>query len=146
MKSIFLIILTIISLQGCAQNNHMLNNDTVVEYTASTRGYFYKTTVTKNTITLTKDRSEIEIEKIDCKKEQWDNIISLINDIEVEKIETFNPPTTKRQVDAAAHTNIAIKINDAIYQSQTFDSGSPPVELEPLVKAILTLGKSVEKQ
>ncbi|UOB15921.1 hypothetical protein [Abyssalbus ytuae] len=144
MKFISLIFLTVITLKGCSQEKSAQENNIVVEYEASSRGFFNQIKVTKDSIYKSNDRSEKSMRSTLCTDSQWKKITAKIEGIDIDKLETLEPPTDKRTYDAAAHATLTIKKNDSVYKTQTFDSGNPPKEIESLVKAILTLGKTVE--
>ncbi len=119
-------------------------NYPVVEYEAASRGFFQKVRVTQDSISVANDRNNMR--SVPSTASQWSKINNALNDVEIEKIGTLTPPTERRTVDAAAHAVLTIKTGDTVYISPTFDHGNPPVEIELLVKAILTLSKTVEKE
>jgi len=149
MKALSMIFLLFVSTNGCSQDTETVKNkeganNLVVEYEAASRGFFQKVKVTKDSIFVANDRNSIH--SVPSTTSQWDKITSMLSNVEIEKIGTLTPPTERRAVDAAAHAVLRIKTGDTVYTSPTFDHGNPPVEIESLVKAILTLSKTVEKE
>lgn len=149
MKALSMIFLLLVSANGCSQDTETATkkegkNNPVVEYEAASRGFFQKVRVTRDSISVANDRNSMY--SVASTASQWNKIIENLNAIEIKNIGTLTPPTEKRTVDAAAHAVLRIKTVDTVYTSPTFDHGNPPVEIESLVKAILTLAKTVEKE
>ncbi len=120
------------------------NNVQSIVYEASTRGSFFQIKISKDVIEKTKDRSLKEINSKKCSKKDWDVILSLLEDIQVENINNLTPPTSKRASDAALHAQLKITSGDNTYTSAGFDHGNPPQEIEQLVTTILSLAESIE--
>lgn len=117
-------------------------NSAVVEYTATTRGFFQKVTVKNQEVFVTKDRNSDEIGKATkISDADWKELINDFKDINLEQIPNLKSPTEKRFYDGAAIANLNITFNDKIYKSQSFDHGFPPAEIEKLVNKINALVK-----
>src|SRR5690606_2236202 len=149
MKTLSIIFLLLISANGCSQDTETVTkkegkNNPVVEYEAASRGFFLKVRVTQDSISVANNRNSMS--SVASTTSQWNKITNALSDVEIEKIGTLAPPTERRAVDAAAHAFLTIKTGDTVHTSPTFDHGNPPVEIESLVKAILTLSKTVEKE
>jgi hypothetical protein len=56
-------------------------------------------------------------------------------------VETLKAPSEKRFHDGAAMANLKIVHKEKTYQSKTFDHGTPPKEIEKLVKKINALAE-----
>lgn len=107
-----------------------------VELTEQTRG-------TNRLITFTSS-SKIsslngEITSSSITPEQWQNIYTQANLINLEKISTYESPTTGRFSDRALASSIIISVDGKQYKSSSFDAGMPPKELEALYN-VLTNG------
>ncbi len=72
----------------------------------------------------------------------WSKILEYIEEINAENISKLEAPTTKRFSDAALASNITITKNGTDYQSSTFDSGNPPLELKKLYDEIQRIIKT----
>ncbi|WP_159479229.1 hypothetical protein [Chryseobacterium sp. 18068] len=72
----------------------------------------------------------------------WSKILEYIEEINAENISKLEAPTTKRFSDAALASNITITKNRTDYQSSTFDSGNPPLELKKLYDEIQRIIKT----
>lgn len=67
---------------------------------------------------------------------EWDQVVKAINAIDLEKIDTYEGPTTARFYDGALAATIRIHKDGKVYTSQSFDSGQPPKELAALYKLL----------
>lgn len=72
----------------------------------------------------------------------WSKILEYTEQINVENISKLEAPTTKRFSDAALASHITITKNGTDYQSSTFDSGNPPLELKNLYTEIQRIIKT----
>lgn len=72
----------------------------------------------------------------------WSKIVEYTEQINVENISKLEAPTTKRFSDAALASHITITKNGTDYQSSTFDSGNPPLELKNLYTEIQRIIKT----
>ena len=142
MKIYALILLNIFLSKGCGSDKQIDMKSAVVEYTATTRGFFQKITVKNQEVFVTKDRNSDEIGKATkISDADWKELINDFKDINLEQIPNLKSPTEKRFYDGAAIANLNITFNDKIYISQSFDHGFPPAEIEKLVNKINALVK-----
>lgn len=142
MKIYTLILLNIFLSKGCGPNEQIDMNSAVVEYTATTRGFFQKVTIKNQEVFVKKDRNSDEIGKATkISDADWKELINDFKDINLEEIPNLKSPTEKRFYDGAAIANLNITFNDKIYKSQSFDHGFPPAEIEKLVNKINALVK-----
>lgn len=142
MKIYALILLNIFLSKGCGPNEQIDMNSAVVEYTATTRGFFQKVTIKNQEVFVKKDRNSDEIGKATkISDADWKELINDFKDINLEEIPNLKSPTEKRFYDGAAIANLNITFNDKIYKSQSFDHGFPPAEIEKLVNKINALVK-----
>lgn len=72
----------------------------------------------------------------------WSKIVKYTEQINAENISKLEAPTTKRFSDAALASHITITKNGTDYQSSTFDSGNPPLELKNLYTEIQRIIKT----
>lgn len=66
----------------------------------------------------------------------WSKILEYTEEINTDDISKLESPSTKRYSDAALASHITITKNGSDYQSSTFDSGNPPLELRNLYNEI----------
>src|SRR5690606_11073355 len=55
-------------------------------YKVLSRGFFEMIWVTKETISISKDRNLIEVSRYDCPSEDWDELLALLKDISIEDL------------------------------------------------------------
>jgi len=110
------------------------------EYSAITRGSFKQVKIGDSKISVQKSRTEIE-ETVDCKKEEWNKLIDLLNNVHLENLSKLEPPSKAHQYDGALAASLTITKDGKLYQTTTFDHGKPPKEIESLVTYILSLSK-----
>lgn len=67
----------------------------------------------------------------------WKTLTSTASALELDKINTYQAPTTERFHDGALIALIKITATDGtVYESQSFDAGKPPKELAALYKIL----------
>ncbi len=115
-----------------------------IVYEASTRGSFFQIKINKDLIQKTKDRSLQKINSKTCSKQDWTTLLSLLETIPLEEINTLTPPTDKRATDAALHAKLKIITKTNTYTSIGFDHGNPPEKIKQLVNTMLSLVESIE--
>lgn len=106
-----------------------------ITYNALTRGNQLSIIADSNTITKIEDGAEIVI---NTPKYFWSEISNLIENITLNRMNTFEAPSDKRLYDGALHANLTITKNYISYNSTTFDHGNPPFELKDLIEKILS--------
>ncbi|WP_299526351.1 hypothetical protein [uncultured Lutibacter sp.] len=105
----------------------------IVNYNAATRGSSIKYEVTSSKLYYKDIENTIETKTT---SKFWEEITTIVEQINLSEIENFNPPTSDRNVDAALHATLSITIGNQIYESQTFDHGNPPEELKSLIETL----------
>jgi hypothetical protein len=90
--------------------------------------------------TLTKDRNGNEkLQPMTISKSDWKKIVEAFQEVDLEEIPNLKAPTEKRFYDGAAIANIKIIYKGKTYESNGFDHGNPPLEIEKLVNKITLL-------
>lgn len=142
MKIIATIFLTFFLAKGCGEANNATLENTIIEYTANTRGYYYKITVQNQMVSVSKDRNGNENPEVTKLSENdWNEIITYFKTINLEEIPNLEAPTKYRHHDGAAMANLKITYQEKVYQSQTFDNGYPPEPIAKLVNKINSFAK-----
>ena len=142
MKILSLLFLTIFLGKGCDDATAQDLQNTVIEYTANTRGFYQKITIKNQIVTVSKDRNNND-KAISTKISDAD-WAALINDFKEVKLETLNQlksPTEKRFYDGAAIANLKITFKEKDYETTSFDHGFPPKEIKKLVDKINSFSK-----
>ena len=113
------------------------------DYSAISKGTYIKFVITKKTISFQKDLNSETVLK-PCNEADWNKLMSSMKTIDLKHIGALKAPTEKRFYDGAATANLKITVNNTTYESQSFDHGTPPTEIEGLIAAILSLAENIE--
>lgn len=119
------------------------NNAYHVEYTAHSRGFFHEITVSDGMISVQKNQASKVITK-PCSTAELDKLNNLLKDIDITSLSKLEPPTKAHQYDGAPIVNLKVTYQGKDFQTQSFDHGNPPKEIEALVKEILSLSQKIE--
>ncbi|SHH07062.1 hypothetical protein SAMN05444372_11414 [Flavobacterium micromati] len=114
----------------------------VIEYTASSRGFYQKITVKNQTIMVSKDRNGDDksiLLKINAS--DWDELVSYFKEVQLDHLVKLKAPTEKRLYDGAAVANLKITFDEKNYETANFDHGFPPKEIKQLVDKVNSLIK-----
>ncbi|HMI07005.1 MAG TPA: hypothetical protein VK528_05640 [Flavobacterium sp.] len=142
MKILSLLFLTIFLGKGCDNGQKQDIDTAVIEYTANTRGYFQRITIQKQTVTVSKDRNGKDNPKAEkISDAAWKALISEFQEVNLEDLQNLKGPTEKRFYDGAAIGNLKITYKGKTYETNGFDHGVPPAEIEGLVNKMLALVK-----
>ncbi len=142
MKVILILVNLIIFNKGCMVSK--INEDAIsFEYSAMSRGQFLEIKVTKKTISIQKNRSDVAILK-PIEEKQWKALINATKFITIENIPTLKAPSEKRFFDGAAIGNLTVIYEGTIYKTERFDHGNPPKEIAKLIKEMLSISKNIE--
>jgi len=126
--------------KGCDGVTAQDMKTTVIEYTASSRGFYQKITINNKTITVSKDRKGNDksiLLKIDTS--DWDELVSYFKEVQLNNMSEIKAPTEKRLYDGAAVANLKITFNEKNYETASFDHGFPPKEIKQLVDKVNSL-------
>ena len=135
------------SLETLASKEIASNQDKSVKitYRASTRGFFEILWITKDTITISKDRDLIKTESYSYPYSDWQELMSLMNDLDLKNLENLEAPSKKFQYDGAAMATFKIDTDDEEFTTPGFDNGEQPKAIEAIVNKLLSIKNSVEK-
>ena len=140
MRILSLLLVVMVIGTGCSSQKKTDMTSTVIEYSAMSRGYFKKIVVQNQSVSVTNARDAQAVEnKIDEAK--WKEIVAEFEKINLESNTTLKAPTEKRFYDGAAIGNLKITQNQKTYESQAFDNGFPPNEIEKLVNLLVDFMK-----
>ncbi|MDT0558594.1 hypothetical protein RM697_08050 [Ichthyenterobacterium sp. W332] len=126
--------------------NARMQTSTTVYYEASTRGFYEKVWVTKDSLYTTKDRANKDVNRYACSQQDWDELMLAMKEVTLGTLNDIDIPSKAFQYDGAAMATLKIQEDDAIYSSPIFDHGNPPKQLSNLVKKVLYLKEMAEKQ
>lgn len=119
------------------------NKSVSFNYSAMSRGRFLEITVNDSIISISKNRDSKPVSKT-IDNEMWEKLNSLLKSINLDSISTLKSPTEARFYDGASIGTLKISKNGAVYESSSFDHGTPPKEIEALVKEILSISENIE--
>ena len=140
MKLLSMLFLTIFLGKSCDAEQKQEIDTAVIEYTATTRGFYQQITVQNQKFTVTKDRNGNEkLAQQDISKSDWKKIIEAFQEVDLDGMQDLKGPTEKRFYDGAAIANIKITYKGKSYETNGFDHGNPPIEIEKLVQKITLL-------
>jgi len=140
MKILITFFLVLFLGKGCDSVTAQDMETTVIEYTASSRGFYQKITVKNQTIKVSKNRDGDDksvFVKIDLA--DWDELVSYFKEVQLEHMAKLKAPSEKRFYDGAAIANIKITFREKNYETASFDHGFPPQEIKQLVDKINAL-------
>jgi hypothetical protein len=136
MKILSLLFLTIFIGSSCVSQKKIDMSSVEIVYSAVSRGYYQKIVVKNQMVSITKSRGEESVtNKINGA--QWARIVSEFKKIKLESIPQLKAPTEKRFHDGAAIANLRITQNGKTYETNGFDNGFPPAEIEKLVTLLV---------
>lgn len=121
-------------MRGCDKEAETDITSAIIEYSATTRGFYRHVIASDGTIKVSKERNDKEVPTTHkLSRAQTKAIVQAFNEINLEEMETLKAPSEKRFYDGAAIANLKITYKGKTYASQAFDHKNPPAEIERLV-------------
>lgn len=145
MKILSFLFLSIFLAKGCDSEQKQDIATAIVEYEANTRGFYQKITIQKQQITVSRDRKGANPKTEKISDADWKQLIAEFQEINLDDLPNLKAPTEKRFYDGAAIGNLKVTYKDKLYETNGFDHGVPPVEIERFVNKILSLVKKEEE-
>ena len=137
MKVFTMIFLSFFLSKSCdTQLNYEMKN-TSIEYQALSRGYFLNIIIKDEKLSII-DKRDGKPRDYNMTKKDWKELTDLYKAVQIEKIPTFKAPTEKRFYDGAAIGTLRITYEGKLYETQAFDHGNPPLEIEKFVNKIVS--------
>ena len=137
MKLFAVVFLSIFLSKSCTSQSQNDLKNTVLEYTANTRGFYQKISIQNQMVTVFKDRSgndkPVATKILD---KDWKELVGYFETVELDSLSTLKAPTDKRFQDGAAIANLKIVSKDKTYETSAFDHGFPPEKIKKLVDKI----------
>ncbi|WP_146185856.1 hypothetical protein [Flavobacterium album] len=143
-KTLSILILTVAVAIGCssAKSTSKLSKakDLSFEYSATTRGSSVNYVVTRDSIIQKENsRGEITTYKKPVDENDWNDLLTATEKVDLEKLSTIEPPSKKHQFDGAMGATLKITVNGKTYQTQTFDHGNPPEAIKAIIDNITVI-------
>lgn len=136
MKLIGIIFLSIVLAKGCNEGGEI--EKASISYEASTRGFYRIIKIEEKKLYVASTRGE-KPEEVKISKKDWSILVDAFKEINLEELPNYQVPSQKRMVDAAPHANFKVMKDGKIYESQVFDHGHPPLEIEGFINKLIAL-------
>lgn len=145
MKIFSLIFLTLLMSKSCSNQAQNELADSVVQYSADTRGYHLKIIVVNQKATISQGRgTDNPSEVIAISDADWEELVTEFKNINLDELSALKDPTQKRFYDGAAIANLKVRYQDKNYETVAFDHGFPPAAIEKLVNKVVSLAPKLE--
>lgn len=125
--------------------SNAMQEDMRITYEATTRGFYEKIWITKDSISVTQDRSHAQKISNTTSENEWDELMALLKEVDVKTLPNLEAPTAMRLYDGAAIARLSITQNKVETTSDGFDHGHPPKEIEAIVNKVLSMKEKFEK-
>jgi len=122
-----------------------MQDDTKISYEATTRGFYEKIWVANDSITVTSDRDHKALLRYATPEKDWNELMSLLKDVNIKEMPNLESPTKMRHHDGAAHAILTVGKGESEIQSNGFDHGHPPKAIEAVVNKVLSMKEMYEK-
>lgn len=116
-----------------------------VSYEASTRGFYERVWITKDSLIITNDRNHVKTVSHKTSEKDWDELLAILKDVAIDSISELEAPTSMRHYDGARFATLIIAQGKSEVQSSGFDHGHPPKAIEAVVNKVLSIKASHEK-
>jgi hypothetical protein len=143
MKRYALVLLSLVLSISCSAQPKNNLKKAVLEYTASSRGFYQKITIENQMVTVSKNRDQKQKEPITTKisDKDWKELIKYFKTISLDSLEMLKAPTQKRFHDGAAIAHFKVIYKDKTVETDAFDHGYPPEAIKELVTKINSFAK-----
>lgn len=140
MKKAIVLLFTILFFAGCAGQKKAVDSSIKVEYKAYSRGFYQTIRVENQMVFISKNREEKPV-AFKLSAAEWNSVILVVNELNLETLSQMKAPTEKRLFDGAAIANLKITKQGKTYESQSFDHGYPPAGIEKIGNKMLSFVK-----
>ncbi|MDO5978535.1 hypothetical protein [Flavivirga spongiicola] len=139
----FFILLSLVFADNRCSESKINQNAISFEYSTQSRGKYKNIKISKKNISVVNKRATPPHTKT-CSETHWNKLLKALKSIDVENIPNLKAPSENRFFDGAAIARLKIIYDGTAYESQSFDHGNPPKEIEVLVKEILSTSENIE--
>lgn len=122
------------------------NSGIGVTYQITSRGIFEYIHISESTIYYSTDRGLKSVHNYSNNKDDWAEINTLIEAIDLESLRKLEAPSNNRATDTVAEATLTIKMGDVLHISPAFDHGNPPEDIKALVNKVLSIKENTVKQ
>lgn len=124
----------------------IMQDTTTISYEETTRGFYVKIWISKDSVFITNDRNHKEKVSIPTPKKEWNELMSLLEEIDIQNLPNLEAPTSMRHYDGARFAKLTVTQNRQEINTESFDHGHPPKPIEPLVNKVLSMMEMVKKR
>ena len=132
-------LLAVVLLAGCASVAQNSEHIMRIEFSTLTRGYQELVTFTSDSVKFS--RTQAGKPKIAeahvIKKNDWQELLKVVQKITLSEIPELKSPTMKRSFDGARHSTITIITDSNQTYIHSFDDENPHEKLQALMKVII---------
>lgn len=140
MKTFSLILLTLLMSKSCSNQAQGDLTNSVVQYSAQSRGFNMQIIVSNKKATITQGRgADAPTTQVAISDADWNELVTEFQKINLDEVPNLKDPTQKRFYDGAAIANLKIRYQDKNYETVPFDHGFPPAAIDKFVKKIVSL-------
>ncbi len=137
---IFLSMMVLLSSSKCNPQHVKSMEEAIVEYKASTRGFYFACTIHDQKLITITERGGKETET-PLTKVEVQNLATAFEEINLEQLENLEAPSEKRKYDGAPHATLRISKDGKLFQTNSFDHGNPPKEIKKFIDLMLKYSK-----
>lgn len=141
MKVFTIIFLSLFLTKNCNQKEKEEMKKATIEYQSISKGSYVNIQIQNENLSIVKKRDE-KAKIYQLAKEDFKELANLFAKIDLNQLENCKGPEEKRFYDGAAMANVRVVYEGKVYQSQTFDHDSPPLEIEAFVNKIVSFVKN----
>lgn len=146
MKTITMFLIALLLNKGCDGQTQQDLKNTVIEYSARTRGYSEVIFIKNQEIKIETDSRGDKSSKVGkISDADWKILIVEFQKIKLNQMKDLVAPTNKRASDAASIGQLSINYKDTLHNSNNFDNGYPPKEIAKFVNKITSIAKIISK-
>ena len=145
MKTISIILLSLLFAKSCDSKAQQDLKNTIVDYTASTRGFYQHIVITNQTVAVSSQRdlktmpTATKISAAD-----WKILVNEFQKLKLDNIKDLAAPSDKRASDAAAFGQLKITHHEKEYLSNEFDNGNPPTDIAKFTNKVTEIAKKIK--
>ncbi|HLT33300.1 MAG TPA: hypothetical protein VKZ98_05875 [Aquaticitalea sp.] len=129
-----------------AEKQFSIQKNTIISYEENTRGFYERIWITRDSITVTGDRKHIEKISVPTPQKEWNELMTLLKEVNIKELPNLKAPTSMRHYDGARFTTLFVTQNKVETATESFDHGHPPNAIENLVNKVLSMRKLIPKK
>ncbi len=153
MKTLFSLLAIVMLNTDCDQNKSDANKTAInsenstkqmqdnikISYETTTRGFYEKFWIDKDSLTITNDRDHVEKTSYSTPEKEWNELLDILKKVDVSALPNLEAPTSLRHHDGARFATLMVKHKGIESESESFDHGNPPKSIEALVNKVLSI-------